>query len=295
MFEQAPEFQTPHQVIPLWTDTILHQPGNRGRRGCGGRFIFYAGERKEGVRVDGAVTVYVWNDSRSTKQRKPERKYVFTADNLQNHYSNSKVGHSYSFWIPWDEAGSERTELTVVVRFVGRDGTDITAPASKVILPGPVAMPMAQRTQYQDTEDRQDARGDGIQQTSWTRQQDNRSRVRQSLRSSEIHVSPGFVKRNQQVATNSLSVSDLFSQSDDLQSPGISIGQREDDLTSSERSDVAAGRDQTVEIDFSAKRSAQRSAHLLRSRFQARKERAVQRVASAPETEPFLATSPQSR
>ncbi|MCH2211556.1 MAG: hypothetical protein MK110_09650 [Fuerstiella sp.] len=234
MFGQTPEFQAPHQMIPLWTDTILHQRGKRGRRGCGGRFIFYTGERKEGVRVDGAVTVYVWNDSQSTKQRKPDRKYVFTADNLQNHYSKSKVGHSYSFWIPWDGAGSERTELTVVARFVGRDGTDITAPASKVILPGPVAMPTAQQKSHQDTENRQATLGDGVQQISWTRQQHRPSRARQSLRSSEIGVSPGFVKRNQQIDRNSLSTFDLFPEPEDLGTPKISVRSPQNDLTSNE-------------------------------------------------------------
>ncbi|MEZ6060363.1 MAG: hypothetical protein R3C19_08385 [Planctomycetaceae bacterium] len=142
-FEKKPEFVTPHQLIPVWTDTVLHQAGQPGLRGCGGRIMFYSAEGKRSVRVDGSLIVYVWDDSRSSPDRKPDRKYVFRADELQRHYSKSKVGDSYSFWIPWDEAGGRRTVLTVVARFIGRDSSEVTSTAANVILPGAVELPDA--------------------------------------------------------------------------------------------------------------------------------------------------------
>ncbi len=287
MFRKETEFQTPHQMIPLWTDTVLHQVGNTAHRGCGGRFMFYTGESKESIRVDGAVMVYVWDDTRFSHQRKPDRKYVFRADSFQNHYSKSKIGHSYSFWIPWDDAGNDRAELTVVARFVGQNGTDITAPASKVILPGPVAVSADSNTaQLQGFRDGRNHHAGGVQQVSWGKEQEEHSQSRQALRSSEIHVSPGFVKRNQQAATEGFSTSELFAgehsgppSDDDAVTPTNNI-------LDADRPNVSLDLEETEAAELSGKMSVQRAAHLLQSRFQARRAQAAQRSAFAVQTEP---------
>ena len=31
MFEKEPEFLAPQQMIPLWSDTVLHQTGSKGQ------------------------------------------------------------------------------------------------------------------------------------------------------------------------------------------------------------------------------------------------------------------------
>lgn len=295
MFEKEPEFRTPHQVIPLWSDTVLHQAGRKGQRGCGGRFMFYTGDSQEGVRVDGTITIYVWNDTQSGKQRKPDKKYVFPAEKLQNHYSKSKVGHSYSFWIPWDQAGSNRTELTVVARFVGRDGSDITTPASTVILPGPVSVPtVPQTTQQADGSFNQDSATRGIQQVAWDTKRKAPADKQRTLRSSEIRVSPGFVKRNQQTAVKGLSAADLFSdpvapvtsESGSI-SPANRTQESKQPPADSELEKISAGM-------FSERVSTQHAARSLQSRFQARRERGARRFSSAAETQPSLSTSPSS-
>lgn len=291
MFKKEPEIQTPHQMIPLWTDTVLHQSGKKSLRGCGGRFMFYTGDSKEGIRVDGAVTVYVWDDSRSSQQRKPDRKYIFPAEDIQKHYSMSRVGHSYSFWIPWDDAGSDRAELSIVTRFIGRDGTDITTPASKVILPGPISMPDARKmTPDQNDGEGEDVHDEGIQQVSWGRKQRGRSAVRRMLRSSEIQVSPGFVNRNQRTETDGLSAFELFSEPHTTQPHEADGDALMNDLPTPDDSDVDANAEEAEADLFNGTASARRAARLLRSRFQARRERVAQRSASAAGTQPSLAT-----
>ena len=295
MFEKEPEFLAPQQMIPLWSDTVLHQTGSKGQRGCGGRFMFYTGDSKEGVRVDGTVTVYVWNDTQSGKQRKPDKKYVFPAEKLQNHYSKSKVGHSYSFWIPWDEAGSDRTELSVVARFVGRDGSDITTPASKVILPGAVSMPtVPQTTRHANVRLNQDSATGGIQQVAWDRKRKARTDKQRTLRSSEIQVSPGFVKRNQQTAVQGLSAADLFSAP---VAPVTSEPNRisPENRTQESKQPVADSESELESVNagmFSERVSAQHAARSLQSRFQARREREARRFSSAAETQQPRSTSP---
>jgi hypothetical protein len=59
------------------------------------------------------------------------------SDKLQTHYSQSRLGHSYSFWVPWDAAGGPLQHLTLISRFVSNDGTELTAAPAHVVLQGP--------------------------------------------------------------------------------------------------------------------------------------------------------------
>lgn len=131
---------TPTHVIPVWTDTILHKDGT-AIRGFGGRVMFYGEERDKSLQVDGVVIVYAWNDTGDARKETPDRKYVFRASELSRHYSRSKVGHSYSFWLPWDEVGGETQHVTLVTRFIDAAGGEVTSSAAHVVLPGPYVEP----------------------------------------------------------------------------------------------------------------------------------------------------------
>lgn len=283
VFEKEPEFQAPHQMIPVWTDTVLHQTGSGATRGCGGRFMFYTPQGKESIRVDGSVVVYVWDDTENTQQRKPDKKYVFKAEDLQNHYSKSKVGHSYSFWVPWDPAGGNRTELTVVARFVGQDGTDVTTSPSKVILPGPVSMPAVPPGREAASEEGEHPPS-GVQQVSWKTSKAVQTRHRQSLRSSEISLTPGFVERNQ---TAGYSANDLFTEDSSDNNSG-----RTDSVPPAESQD--SDTEPQASHTINERTSARHAARLLQSRFQARRAQVAQRFASDAETAPSRTSLPDS-
>ena len=132
-----PEYQTPRQMVPVWSDTVLHQSGEPATRGVGGRIMFYGLDKHKAVRSQGTLVVYAWDDSQGMQERSPDRKFVFPAEDLQQHYSQSRLGHSYSFWLPWDAAGGQLTHLTLITRFVSTDGAELTAAPAHVVLPGP--------------------------------------------------------------------------------------------------------------------------------------------------------------
>lgn len=224
--EKQPEFVTPSKVIPVWSDTVLHQAGQAGTRGCGGRVMFYAGDGKRAVRVDGSLVVYAWDDSKPQKGRQPDRKFVFPMDDLQKHYSGSTIGDSYSFWLPWDAAGGDHTELTLVVRFVGRNGGEVTSTPAKAILPGIVALPDERMAdQEKPLVAKTPPPGSGIQQVAFSptenpaaqndEQQDARPPSRAtSIKTSEIALTDGFLRRNMNgTAPAVFSAEDLFSAS----------------------------------------------------------------------------------
>gem|GEM_PF-783812 len=136
---KMPKPRTPSRMTDIWTDTVLHQPGQPAIRGFGGRVMFYEQGKDSPIVVDGTFTVYVFDDEvTGENELKPLRKYVFLPEHLPTHYSRSKLGHSYSFWLPFDEVGNPRRQLSLVSRF--QDAKTGEVIVSKVVhksLPGP--------------------------------------------------------------------------------------------------------------------------------------------------------------
>jgi hypothetical protein len=128
--------KAPARMTDMWSFTVLQQVGRAGVRGYGGRLMFYDADDKP-MKIDGTLTVYAF-DARSSNpsQAIPERKFVFLPKDLPKHYSESKLGHSYSFWLPWDEVGGPERQIALVTRFECKGGQAIMSSPSRQILPG---------------------------------------------------------------------------------------------------------------------------------------------------------------
>nr|WP_233200448.1 hypothetical protein [Blastopirellula marina] len=138
--DDEPEYKMPIKMVANWKDTVRYNPNDPTIRGFGGRVHFYD-ETNKPVRVQGQLTVYGYNDSKSGPfdPEKPDRKFVFNADQLQSHYSMSKMGHSYSFWIPWDRVGGEQMDITLAPFFRTASGQVLMSEQSRHELPGTVS------------------------------------------------------------------------------------------------------------------------------------------------------------
>lgn len=131
------DFQRPTKVVAFWTETVLTQPNQPPLRGFGGRLMFYASEDGKPVKVKGSLVVYAFNENdRDPNHLAPDRKYVFTAEQFARHYSKSPLGHSYSVWIPWDQAGGLQTEISLLVRFTHEQGEVVIGEQAKQVLSG---------------------------------------------------------------------------------------------------------------------------------------------------------------
>ena len=133
----------PNKIVAIWTDTVLYQPNQQPVRGFGGRLMFYEADKEQPVKADGAVVIYAFDETdRDPNNAKPDRKYVFTPEQMPSHYSMAKfgksdLGHSYSVWLPWDEVGGLRKEISLVVRFEPKDGASVVVgEPSRQLLPG---------------------------------------------------------------------------------------------------------------------------------------------------------------
>lgn len=132
------EQKAPMKVAAMWTDTVLNVSNQPSKRGFGGRLMFYAAEGGKPIKVKGTLSVYAFDETNhDTDKVRPDKKFVFTTEQFEKHYSKSALGHSYSVWLPWDDAGGPRRDISLLVRFTPEGGPAVIGEASKQILPGP--------------------------------------------------------------------------------------------------------------------------------------------------------------
>jgi hypothetical protein len=139
--------QTPVRMTALWTDTVLVEAGVVG---FGGRIMFYGQGDEDPIRVAGELTVFAYDDTEHVHAESvPARKYVFRAEELAGHYSESKLGHSYSFWVPWDRVGGPQRQVSLIARFKSAKGGVVMSEMTRHLLPGsqPRALPLVQSQQ----------------------------------------------------------------------------------------------------------------------------------------------------
>lgn len=142
--KDKPQEGTPIRMVCTWTDTVMTQAGQKPQRGFGGRIIFYDKEAKKPILVEGQLIVYAFDETnRDITDNKPTRRYVFPADQIPAHMSKCDMGASYSFWLPWDEAGGPKTTVSLISRFEPKGGAVVTSEQTKLNLPGKVAPPSA--------------------------------------------------------------------------------------------------------------------------------------------------------
>ncbi|MAT14036.1 MAG: hypothetical protein CMJ46_02055 [Planctomyces sp.] len=130
------EPKVPDRLVAVWKDTILNQRNQKGVRGFGGRVLFYDSQGKQPIIVKGSLVVYAFDNTTDTNDPVPDRKFIFKAEDLEKHYSKAALGHSYSFWIPWDEVGGEPRKISLLVRFEDESGATVVSDPTMQTLPG---------------------------------------------------------------------------------------------------------------------------------------------------------------
>ena len=139
--KDKPQEGIPVRMVSTWTDTVMTQAGQKPQRGFGGRIMFYDQDGKKPILVDGQFVVYAFDETnRQPTDNKPTRRYVFPADQMSIHMSKCDMGASYSFWLPWDEAGGPKTEVSLICRFEPKGGAVVTGEQTKHLLPGTAAL-----------------------------------------------------------------------------------------------------------------------------------------------------------
>lgn len=147
--DDEPEFFAPRSMVAIWKPSTYEKPGTRSLRGFGGRFYFH-NARNEPVKVDGTLTIYGYDDASDNTSGKADRKFVFKSDTFQQHHSDSGIGDSYSFWVPWDEVGGVERTITLIPVFKSANGEIPQSQPATLRLPGkkPEVVASAQESLY---------------------------------------------------------------------------------------------------------------------------------------------------
>ncbi len=127
----------PDRILPVWTESVLHQPNQPGVRGFGGRIYFYEKDDTNPIEIDGSLAVYVFDaDEIDVTSQKPLRKFMFTKEQFDEHMSKTSIGPSYSIWLPWGEIGGPPRRLSLIARFEGHEGGTVISDPTVKLLPG---------------------------------------------------------------------------------------------------------------------------------------------------------------
>lgn len=132
-----PRSGSPERVVATWVDTVRQQVGSQPERGFGGRLYFYD-RAADPITVDGRLVVYAFDEQdRAPTDHKPTRRYVFPAEQLTLHMSETEIGPSYSFWLPWGSVDGPSTEISLIARFEPtRGGGLVVSDQARQRLPG---------------------------------------------------------------------------------------------------------------------------------------------------------------
>jgi hypothetical protein len=130
--------EQPMRLEAAWVDTVLSKPDKAPMRGFGGRLYFFGpNNSQESVKVDGTLVIYAFNETnRDPGNVVPDRKVVYPAKEFERLYTNTKLGHSYSIWVPWDEAGGPPAHISLIARFIPSKGSVIASEQVRLLLPG---------------------------------------------------------------------------------------------------------------------------------------------------------------
>lgn len=187
----------PMRMTTLWTYTTLRQTGQKVIRGFGGRVMFHAKDSDKPIKVEGTMIVFAFDVTKRVSTV-PERKYVFTPEQFEKHYSQSKLGHSYSIWLPWDEAGGPPKRISLVARFEPTEGSGMIMSEDSVqTLPG---IEPDQKDGPQD-DPGYEAESDVIQQAGYQTTQSSKPAGPPKIKrermtdSDPIDLTPSFIRR----------------------------------------------------------------------------------------------------
>jgi hypothetical protein len=136
--EEKPDPEIPVRLVTTWTEAVHHRTGQKPQRGFGGRLAFFKNGSDDPVRVDGQLVVYAYDETgRQAYETEPTRRYIFPSEQFAVYESDSKLGPSYSIWLPWDDLGGPERKVSLIAKFEPRGGPPVLGEQTKHYLAGP--------------------------------------------------------------------------------------------------------------------------------------------------------------
>jgi hypothetical protein len=134
------EDATPTRIVAIWSHDMVRTVGEKPTQGFIGRLFFYDRKNRP-TTVEGQLAIFAFDDSDMDKpgwepNNKPDKKFIFTEEQLPDHLGTSKIGESYSIWIPWQQLGETQKTVSLIPVLTDDDGLRVAGPPTKHVLPG---------------------------------------------------------------------------------------------------------------------------------------------------------------
>ena len=135
--KRQPAVGKPTRIVAIWSHDIINTPGQLATQGFGGRLYFYD-DNNNTIPVEGQLTIHGYDDSQRSEAQGhfPDKKFVFTPEQLKQHYGKSELGASYSVWIPWQAIGGIQRQVSLVPTFKTTTGNQLVGYQTRNLLPG---------------------------------------------------------------------------------------------------------------------------------------------------------------
>lgn len=292
-----PKPQIAENLVDFWGEYLHHSEGESTIRGFGGRMMFYGTKPGEAVLVDGTVTIYAYDDSKGPRDDKnPDKKFIFTQDQLAKHYSKSSLGPSYSFWLPWDEAGGPQKKITLIARFDDASGKVVMGKPSKMSLFGsdPAAALASKKTPEKSGEKEAEKAGEATTGTQTARQ----ATVDPAVRQASYEAAPlGLTPAGPEVRTTTITLPPRLSRrfnATEEASPTTAATAAPDSAAAESSKPDSPKADSSAKTSAAAAPAGQSPGRSEPGRPLALRERAIPPTFGRGRTRPYLATSPSS-
>ena len=143
--DKLPQATPDNPVVDMfcvWEAAEGQGPDGLPTRGFAGKITFFTRKVPTGVRVDGDVRVYVFDDQSPPEERsKPIHQWDFIGDAWKIHLQNSSLGPSYSVFIPYTRKGGRQANCALRVRLTPPVGAPLYSETVAVLMPGTKTKP----------------------------------------------------------------------------------------------------------------------------------------------------------
>lgn len=126
------------QVIPVWQEAegAGLNPASVSK-GFGGHIYFITHGRGLPSEVKGAVRIYIFDDlGTPEEQAKPIHQFDFPAESWKGHLAMSKLGPSYSIFVPYTRTGGRAANCALRIRYTPEKGAPVFSQMVAIAMPG---------------------------------------------------------------------------------------------------------------------------------------------------------------
>lgn len=129
------------RIISLWEAANGKDPDGKPARGFAGQILFFGPKDLNGVRVNGKVVIYEYDefDPESLDDPVPIHSFTFEPDAWDLHRTEGTLGHSYSCFIPYMKRHRDQVNCGLKVEFINDKGQRVSSETVEVLLPSRAA------------------------------------------------------------------------------------------------------------------------------------------------------------